>query len=234
MIEPSQPVPTGGSSATRRLVTLLGVAAVVVGLDLGSKEWALDRLSRERSGPVPPACTVSHTLTRARKAPIVLIEGHVSLEYTENCGGAFGLLGKSSESLRFPFFVIVSIIAVGVIISVYRKLEPGQKLLTWALPLVLGGALGNFYDRIVHRYVVDFIKVQWDADLVWPTFNIADAGISVGVVLMLVDMIWKRPEATVSVPPAAAIASASAVPAPVSPEPAADAPRGEGGEPHGA
>lgn len=228
-MEPSNPVPAPPRSSTsRRLVTLAVVAAAVVGLDLGTKEWALGALSRERTGHVPPACTVTHTLTRGRKAPVVLIEDHVILEYTENCGGAFGLLGKSSEKLRFPFFVIVSIIAIGVIVSVYRRLEPGQKLLAWALPLVLGGALGNFYDRVVHRFVVDFIKVQLNEEWVWPTFNIADAAISVGVAFMLIDMMWKRGDR----PVAAVVAAPSTAVAPG--EPAAEAPRGEGGEQHGA
>lgn len=187
-VPPVPPVPSGA----RRLVTLVVVALAVLAVDLGSKEWALGELSRERTGRVAVACTVDHMLTRARKAPIVLVEGHVSLEYTENCGGAFGLLGGSNERLRFPFFVIVSIIAVGVIVSVYRRLERNQRLLAWALPLVLGGALGNFYDRLAHRYVVDFIKVQLDERWVWPTFNVADAAISVGVAFMLLDMIRKR------------------------------------------
>ena len=179
-------------SGARRLVALVVVALAVVALDLGTKDWALGALSHERTGSVPEACTVDHALTRARHAPIVLVAGHVSLEYTENCGGAFGLLGRSNEKLRFPFFVIVSIIAVGVIVSVYRRLERGQTLLAWALPLVLGGALGNFYDRIAHRFVVDFIKVQLDEQWVWPTFNVADAAITVGVAFMLLDMMIKR------------------------------------------
>lgn len=228
-MEPSQPVPKSMPDAARRLLTLAVVAAVVVGLDLGSKHWALGALSRERSGDVPPACTVAHTLTRARKAPVVLVEGHVSLEYTENCGGAFGLLGKSNEELRFPFFVIVSIIAIGVIVSVYRRLEPGQRLLAWALPLVLGGALGNFYDRLVYRFVVDFIKVQLDERWVWPTFNVADAAISVGVAFMLLDMIkGRRPQPTAT----AAVEAGAAIP--VAGEPAEGAPRSPDGESHGA
>jgi signal peptidase II len=189
-------------SGARRLGVLVAVALAVVAVDLGSKEWALGALSRERTGDVPEACTVSHTLTRARKAAIDVVPGHLSLEYTENCGGAFGLLGKSDEKLRFPFFVIVSIIAIGVIVSVYRRLEPEQRLLAWALPLVLGGALGNFYDRVVHRFVVDFIKMQLDERWVWPTFNVADAAISVGVAFMLIDMMWKRRERPAALSPA--------------------------------
>lgn len=232
-MEPSVPVPAVPSGATKRLVTLAVVALAVLAVDLGSKEWALDNLSRERAGRVPPACTVSHTLTRGRKAPVVLVEGHVSLEYTENCGGAFGLLAKSSERLRFPFFVIVSIIAIGVIVSVYRRLEPGQKLLAWALPLVLGGALGNFYDRIVHRFVVDFIKVQLDEQWVWPTFNVADAAISVGVAFMLIDMMWTRRARPVASDAAESI-PATAAAAAVTPEATGEAPRGPDGDPHGA
>ncbi|MBI2892719.1 MAG: signal peptidase II [Deltaproteobacteria bacterium] len=176
----------------RRLAVLFGVALLLVVADQLTKQWAMDALSRPRTGRAAPACTESHVLSRFRKDPIVLVRGHVSFEYTENCGGAFGLLGRTSESLRYPFFIGVSIIAIAFIVSVYRKLEPHQRLLGWALPLVLGGALGNFYDRIVYRYVVDFIKLQLDEDLVWPTFNVADAAITVGVVLMALDMFPRR------------------------------------------
>jgi signal peptidase II len=154
----------------------------------------------------------------------------VSFEYTENCGGAFGLLGRTSESVRFPFFIAVSLVAILFIVSVYRKLEPRQKLLRWALPLVLGGALGNFYDRLVYRYVVDFIKLQVDERWVWPTFNVADAAITVGVILMAIDMLpRRRPVADPSAQPAiATVAVEAPVASPASGAGPASAPREPG------
>lgn len=207
-----KPVPAG---VKKRLAILLAVATVLVGADQISKQWALDALSRARTGRVAPACTVDHVLSRVRKDPVVLIPERVSFEYTENCGGAFGLLGRTNESVRYPFFVGVSILAIVFIVSVYRKLEPQQRLLKWALPMVLGGALGNFYDRLVYRYVVDFIKVQVTETWAWPTFNVADAAITAGVVLMVLDMIVsprRRPAPAPSPAPAAPEAGAGGDP----------------------
>ena len=217
-------------ASARRLVILGVVALAIVAADLATKRWALDNLSRPRAGNLGEACTGSRALTRARRAPVVLVPGHASLEYTENCGGAFGLLGASNEKFRYPFFILASIIAIGVIVSVYRRLEPGQKLLAWALPLVLGGALGNFHDRLAHRYVVDFVKVQLDERWVWPTFNVADAAITVGVALMLLDMVWRRRERPAPVEPAAGPVATTGTAAP---QPA-EAPSADHGEQHGA
>lgn len=219
----AHPVP----SLTRKLVVLFGVALLLVVADQLTKQWALGALSRPRTGRIAPACTEARVLTRIRKEPIVLVPGHVSFEYTENCGGAFGLLGRTNESLRYPFFIGVSIIAIAFIVSVYRKLEPHQRLLRWALPLVLGGALGNFYDRIVYRYVVDFVKLQLDEELVWPTFNVADAAITVGVVLMALDMFPRKKPAPAAT--SAAQGAAPAVSVETSTAPAADS-APDGGE----
>ncbi len=61
-----------------------------------------------------------------------------------------------------------------------------------ALALVIGGALGNLIDRVVHGHVIDFIDVYWDAGLHWPAFNIADSAISVGVALLILDSFVAR------------------------------------------
>src|SRR5690606_30983730 len=112
---------------------------------------------------------------------------------------------------RAPFFLVVSIGAVAFIVSLYRKLQPGQTALRWGLPFVLGGALGNLADRLTRGKVVDFIDyqatwVQWMNEFIvkindgwhvtrhWPTFNVADMGICVGIGLMAIDMfLHKQP-----------------------------------------
>jgi signal peptidase II len=119
----------------------------------------------------------------------------VNFIFAKNRGGAWGLLQNETESLRRPFFLIVSVAAIVFIVSLYRKLQRGQTALKWGLPLVLGGALGNLVDRIRYGYVVDFIDIfvrMGDGVEHWPTFNVADISICVGVGLMAIDMFTSR------------------------------------------
>jgi lipoprotein signal peptidase len=86
---------------------------------------------------------------------------------------------------------LISALAITFIVSLYRRLAPTQHALRWGLPLVLGGALGNLVDRIRYSHVIDFIHahMKWGGhDHSWPTFNVADIAICVGVGLMAIDM----------------------------------------------
>ncbi len=125
----------------------------------------------------------------------VVIKNFFSFTLAHNKGGAWGLLGDQPDHIRLPFFFAISAVAVVFIVSLYRRLEPRQVALKWALPLVLGGALGNLADRVRHQYVVDFIDWYVVIDNKashWPTFNVADVWIVVGVGLMIVDMFTPR------------------------------------------
>ncbi|MBK6513685.1 MAG: signal peptidase II [Polyangiaceae bacterium] len=158
-------------------------SAIFLALDLSTKEWALKRL--KPLDKLPPS-----------EDHISVLEGYFHFTYAENKGGAWGLLGDQQDYVRLPFFFLISALAVVFIVSLYRKLEPRQLALKWALPLVLGGALGNLFDRIRHQYVVDFIDwfyVGADGkEHHWPTFNVADIWIVAGVGLMVVDMFTPR------------------------------------------
>ena len=118
--------------------------------------------------------------------------------YAENPGAAFSFARSWPANVRIPFFHVVTLLAVGMMIFYYRKLQPGQHLLRWALPLVLGGAVGNLIDRIIRGYVVDFIDwhlndFSWQpGGYHWPTFNVADTGISIGIGLIALDslVVW--------------------------------------------
>lgn len=118
--------------------------------------------------------------------------------YAENPGAAFSFAHNWPESIRVPFFHVVTLIAVVMIALYYRKLERGQRILHAALCLVMGGAVGNLIDRLIRGYVIDFIDWHlndywWAKPSVhWPTFNIADVGISVGVGLIVLDslLVW--------------------------------------------
>jgi len=135
-----------------------------------------------------------------------VFDEHLMFVLAKNKGGAWGLLQGESENVRRPFFLLVSVAAIAFIVTLYRRLRPEQRALKWGLPLVLGGALGNVFDRIRYGYVIDFIdyRAAWILKLNelyakyspghiptdhWPTFNVADVAICVGVGLMAIDML---------------------------------------------
>lgn len=140
---------------------------------------------------------------------VTVVENHLTFVLAKNKGGAWGLLQGQSENVRRPFFLLVSVAAIAFIVTLYRRLQPQQHALKWGLPLVLGGALGNVFDRVRYGHVIDFIDYRADwirkmNELVqkyapghvvtdhWPTFNVADIAICVGVALMAVDMLTSR------------------------------------------
>jgi signal peptidase II len=118
--------------------------------------------------------------------------------YAENRGAAWGFLSGAGDRFRVPFFYLISIAAVVFIFSYYRKLGTGQRYLQIALALVLGGAIGNTIDRLLHGYVIDFIDWHlndrwWQRPSVhWPTFNVADSAITVGLVMLFLEMLLAR------------------------------------------
>lgn len=121
--------------------------------------------------------------------------------YTQNRGAAWGFLQGANDKFRVPFFYLISIAAVIFIGSYYRKLRDDQRYLQIALALVAGGAIGNATDRILHGYVIDFIDWHWfDPNwlrpaLHWPTFNVADSGITVGLVMLFLEMLFVKRKA---------------------------------------
>src|SRR5947207_3559071 len=118
--------------------------------------------------------------------------------YTQNRGAAWGVLSGAGERFRVPFFYLVSLVAVIFIFSYYRKLRNDQRYLQIALALVLGGAIGNAIDRVLRGYVIDFIDWHWfdpnwlRPSLHWPTFNVADSGITVGLVMLFLEMLFAK------------------------------------------
>lgn len=177
------------------------VSVVTLGLDLGSKAWA------EKALDLRP--------------PMTVVDRYVDLILARNKGGAWGLLQTTSELVRRPFFLLVSALAIGFIVTLFSRLQPRQRALRWGLPLVLGGALGNVFDRIHYGWVIDFIDVHITRNGLehhWPTFNLADVAICVGVGLMAIDMVaGKRPKQV------EAHRDASPPPPALEPEPPSDA-----------
>src|SRR6476659_7133966 len=141
-----------------------------LGFDQGSKIWA-----RHVLRPIYPAVKT-------------VIPGFFDLRYSENPGSAFGLF-RGVPGARYLLFVI-GIGALIIVATYLRKAAPDARRLGAELGLLAGGALGNVIDRIMYARVTDFIV--WRAGShEWPTFNIADAALVVGVVGLLFDM---RPE----------------------------------------
>jgi signal peptidase II len=138
----------------------------------------------------PPAAGGRYRATR----PYRFIEDYWHFRYVENPGAAWGLFANLPDGVRRIFFHVVSLAALAFILTMYLRLEPGQRMVRGALALVAGGALGNFVDRLIRGYVIDFIDWHWrnQPGMRWPTFNVADAAICVGVALMLVDSLRMR------------------------------------------
>ena len=101
-----------------------------------------------------------------------------------NTGAAFSFLAGAAGWQRW-FFVGLGAVAAVFIVWMLRN-HGGQRLFCWALALILGGALGNVVDRLLHGYVVDFIQVHWRG-WYFPSFNIADSAITVGAALLILD-----------------------------------------------
>jgi signal peptidase II len=146
----------------------LAIAAAVVGLDQATK--ALVR-----------AWVPLH-------AEIPVIPGFLSLTHVQNTGAAFGILNAA----EFPFkAAVIALVATAALvgIAVYAaRLAPHQRVARLGLALILGGAAGNLIDRVVTGYVVDFVDAYWRGYHFW-AFNVADSAITVGVVMMVADML---------------------------------------------
>jgi signal peptidase II len=102
---------------------------------------------------------------------------------TYNRGAAFSFLADAGGWQRW-FFTITTILISTVIFFWIKKLEPNERLTATALSLILGGAIGNVIDRIYLGYVVDYVQI-WLGNYPWPAFNIADAAISIGAVILI-------------------------------------------------
>ncbi len=153
----------------RKYWILLVIVLVSVVLDQITKQW------------VHGAFRLGETLP--------VIEGFFNLTYVRNTGAAFGILANADPSFRIPFFLAVPVIALAAIGAVFRKVSNEDIRLITALSLVIGGAMGNLIDRAVYNFVIDFLDFHWNYQAHFPAFNVADIAISVGVGLMMLDMI---------------------------------------------
>jgi signal peptidase II len=143
----------------------LWLAGLVIVLDLGTKALASSMLTY--GVPVPVMPMFNFTLLH-------------------NTGAAFSFLAGESGWQRWFFVTLAAVVSV----VLFRWLKTLQANETWsaiAIVLILGGALGNVYDRVVHGYVVDFLHFYW-TDYHFPAFNIADTAITIGAGMMILDI----------------------------------------------
>jgi signal peptidase II len=162
------------------MVKWLWLSALVIALDQGTKYLASQLLALYQSVEFIPL-----------------------LKFTllHNKGAAFSFLSSAGGWQRWVF-TILSLVVSFIIVAWLRRLSPREKWQAAGLALILGGALGNVIDRILHGYVVDFLDFYYPAEQClplfyqlhtsvaechWPAFNVADSAITVGVVLLLVD-----------------------------------------------
>lgn len=146
-------------------LTLVPALTVIV-LDQLTKQLVLARMDLHESIPI--------------------LDGFFALTYVRNTGAAFGIFAGHTSALRVPALLAVAALALGVLLWFVRTVPADRKLVIASCGAVLGGAIGNMIDRAAYGEVIDFFDVYvgtWH----WPAFNIADAAITCGVIVLCLD-----------------------------------------------
>ena len=170
-------------------IVLCAVATVaLIALDLWTKDLAVEHLSRARIGDPPTVCADGgiRGMQRFPGEPHVIIEDYLELRYAENCGAAFGLLDDAPREVRRIVFGAAGVLATVFLFVLFVR-GSGGPLFAWSVPLIVSGAVGNLVDRARLEYVVDFIRFHIGDSWEYPTFNVADITITVGVALLVID-----------------------------------------------
>ncbi|MFP6654822.1 MAG: signal peptidase II, partial [Myxococcota bacterium] len=121
----------------------------------------------------------------------VVIPDLFNLTHVRNPGGAFSLMATMPAEFRQFFFLGTGALAIVLLLSFFRRLEAGQIWMTMAIGAVLGGAIGNLTDRIVYGEVIDFLDFRLWGGYRWPTFNMADTWIVVGVSVLMIELFFE-------------------------------------------
>lgn len=155
-------------ASIRRRIPEVWIAAAVVVLDQATKALIKARLPLHES--------------------LTVIPGFFDLTHVRNTGAAFGMLNSIEFAYKPAVMVLIALIALGAVASYALTLPATQRIARYGLALILGGAVGNLIDRATMGFVVDFVDVYWRGVHFW-AFNVADSAITVGVVLLLLDVL---------------------------------------------
>ena len=158
-------------ATNRKYKKLAGIAGLVVVLDQITKAIIVLKLPLYSS--------------------IIVIPGFFNITHIRNRGAAFGFLANQSSTLLGIFFILISVLALFFVFYIYINTPKTHPLPSTALALIFGGALGNLIDRIRFGEVVDFLDC-YIGTLHWPAFNVADSTISVGIVIFVILVIFKK------------------------------------------
>ncbi len=116
---------------------------------------------------------------------VTVIENLFNLTYVRNPGAAFGFLAESHPEFREVFFLAIPPIAMIIIFLILRGVSDKDRLQVFALSNIFGGAIGNYIDRLRFRYVIDFLDFHIKEKYSWPSFNVADSAIVLGVMILM-------------------------------------------------
>ncbi|ROR17968.1 signal peptidase II [Comamonas sp. BIGb0124] len=156
----TSPLPSGARSS---LWPWLGLALAIIVLDQLTKQWILSVYAHGEG---------------------TVVTGFFNIVRAHNPGAAFSFLAEHDGWQRW-FFTVIGVGASILIVWLLRR-HAGQTLFCFALACIMGGALGNVVDRLMHGYVVDFLDFHW-AGWHYPSFNVADMGITLGAICLIVD-----------------------------------------------
>lgn len=166
----TDPTPTASARPRPRAHELL-IIGLIIAVDQVTKAAVRASLSLGESYPVIP--------------------GFLDLTHVQNTGAAFGLLNTADFPYKPVVMIGIAALALVAIATYASQLGFHERLARFGLSLILGGAFGNLIDRALAGHVVDFVDVYWGATHFW-AFNVADAAITVGAALVLLDMIGPR------------------------------------------
>jgi signal peptidase II len=133
---------------------------------------------------------VAQSITLHDSLPV--LPGFFRLTHVENRGAAFGLFSDSPSEWKVAALILFSLIALVVVSALLWKNSHSMTVTGFGLALILGGALGNLWDRLLDGHVVDFLDFSV-AGYHWPAFNVADSAIVVGALLLVTEILFSKP-----------------------------------------
>jgi len=138
---------------------------------------------------------VARTVDLYESVPV--IPGFFNITRIHNKGAIFGTFSQTNNKLVFALLTVASLAALALVVSYFFKTPAGDKLMKVALTLIMAGALGNQFDRLIRGHVIDFLDF-YVGKAHWPFFNAADSCITIGACLMLVILFRRKPECSPS------------------------------------